>query len=93
MQIHGLGQIHGAQPTQAPHRTQAVQGTPQPDTWSGVDELDISPEADMVSRVQDLPDVRSDRIAEIRAQIADGTYETDAKLDVALGRLLDELSG
>jgi hypothetical protein len=30
-------------------------------------------------------------VAEIRAQLASGIYETDAKLDVAIGRLLDEI--
>ncbi|MDP6556758.1 MAG: flagellar biosynthesis anti-sigma factor FlgM [Pirellulaceae bacterium] len=38
-----------------------------------------------------MPDVRTDRVAELRAQIASGAYETDAKLDVALDRLLDEI--
>ena len=56
-----------------------------------VDQLDISQEADLVSRANSLPDVRADRVAELRAQIASGAYETDAKLDVALDRLLDEI--
>ena len=93
MEIHGLVHLHGAQPINGPHRTQAA-GPAQPtDAWMGVDELDISQEADLVSRVRDLPDIRADRVAEIRAQIAEGVYETDEKLDIALGRLLDELSG
>jgi negative regulator of flagellin synthesis FlgM len=58
-----------------------------------VDELDISQEADLVGRVEDLPDIRADRVAEIRAEIAAGVYDTDEKLDIALGRLLDEMSG
>jgi len=93
MQIHGLSQVHGAQPVQGPHRTQASTATAQTDGWNAVDQLDISHEADAVSRVRDLPEIRADRIAEIRAEIAAGTYETDEKLDLAVGRLLDELSG
>ena len=72
---------------------QATEATQQADSWLGVDQLDISPEAELVSRVRDLPDVRTDRVAELRAQIATGVYESEAKLDVALGRLLDELAG
>jgi negative regulator of flagellin synthesis FlgM len=72
---------------------QPAEATQQTDSWLGVDQLDISPEAEMVSRVRDLPDVRTDRVAELRAQIATGIYESEAKLDVALGRLLDELAG
>lgn len=36
-------------------------------------------------------DIRTDKVAEIRAQIEAGTYEDDKKLDVAVDRLLDEL--
>ena len=93
MQIYGLSHLHGAQPISGPHRTQAAEATQQADSWLGVDQLDISPEAELVSRVRDLPDTRADRVSELRAQIASGVYESDAKLDVALGRLLDELAG
>ncbi len=36
-------------------------------------------------------DVRVDKVADIRAQIEAGKYETDEKLDLATDRLLDEL--
>ena len=58
---------------------------------SHVDELDISPEADLVSRAREVPDVRQELVARIREEIQAGTYETDAKLDVAMDRLLDEI--
>ena len=58
----------------------------------GADQLDISREADMVSRLRDIPDIRADRVAEIRAAIEAGTYETPDKMEVAVGRLLDEMS-
>jgi negative regulator of flagellin synthesis FlgM len=93
MQIHGLAHVHGAQSINGPHRTQAAGPAQQTDAWTNVDELDISQEADLVSRVRDLPDVRADRVAQLRAEIAAGVYETDEKLDIALGRLLDEMSG
>jgi hypothetical protein len=31
-------------------------------------------------------------VQDIRAALADGTYETDEKLDIALERLLDEIA-
>ncbi len=93
MQIFGVSHLHGAQSITGPHRMQPAEATQPTDSWLGVDQLDISPEAEMVSRVRDLPDVRTDRVAELRAQIATGVYESEAKLDVALGRLLDELAG
>ena len=44
-----------------------------------------------LDQVRHLPDVRTDRIDAIRSAIRDGSYETDAKLDVAVGRLMDDL--
>jgi anti-sigma28 factor (negative regulator of flagellin synthesis) len=37
-------------------------------------------------------DIRADKVAAIKAQIEAGTYEDDKKLDVAVDRLLDDLS-
>jgi negative regulator of flagellin synthesis FlgM len=92
MQIHGVHHLHSAQSIQGPHRTKAAESVPMTDTWLGVDQVDISAEAEMVSRVHDLPDIRADRVAQVRAEIAAGIYESGDKLEVAVGRLLDELS-
>ena len=93
MQINGPSNIHGAQSLQGPQRTQGVAGKQPASATQGADQVDISPEADLISRVRDVPDVRADRVAEIRQQIEAGTYETAEKLDIAVGRLLDEISG
>jgi negative regulator of flagellin synthesis FlgM len=37
-------------------------------------------------------EIRGAKVASIKSQIAAGTYETDAKLDAAIDRLLDDLS-
>ena len=92
MQIHGPTQVHGAQSVNAPHRTQAPRSAARTGHVAGADQLDISREADMISRVREVPDIRADRVAEIRAAIEAGTYETPEKLDIAVGRLLDEIS-
>jgi negative regulator of flagellin synthesis FlgM len=36
-------------------------------------------------------DIRADKVAQVKAQIAAGTYEDDKKLDAASDRLLDDL--
>ncbi len=36
-------------------------------------------------------DVRAEKVGEIKAQIEAGTYEDDAKMDVAVDRMLDDL--
>ena len=92
MQIHGTTQVHGPQSINAPHRAQAPQKAAQTGYATGTDQLDISREADMVSRARELPDIRAERVAELRAAIEAGTYETADKLDIAVGRLMDEIS-
>lgn len=91
MEIYGLGRIDSAQAIRGPHQAQAIQPRAITEPLGHVDQVDISPVAEMVSRVGDLPEIRADRVAEIRAQLAAGVYETDAKMDIALGRLLDEI--
>jgi negative regulator of flagellin synthesis FlgM len=93
MQIHGPAHLHGAQPVNSPHGVRASRPAAAPESLAGMDQLDISREADLVSRAREVPGVRADRVAEIRAAIEAGVYETADKLDIALGRLLDELSG
>ncbi len=91
MQIHGATHVHSAQPINAPHHARTAQPAAKQNA-AVVDQLDISREADIVSRVHELPDIRADRVAELRASIQSGAYETADKLDVALDRLLDEFA-
>ena len=93
MQIHGPSNVHGPQPINPPHRTQGAARSAGTSQTQQTDQLDISHEADMVSRAREIPSIRSERIAAIRAQIEAGTYETEQKLEIAVGRLLDELAG
>ena len=92
MYIYGTAHVHAAQPLSAPHRAGAAQAPTSSPYSGGVDQLDISPEADFVAQARDLPEIREDRVASIRAQIEAGTYDTPEKLDIALSRLLDEIA-
>jgi len=92
MYIYGSSQIHAAQPISAPHRMTPSQAQSGVRSFGGVDQLDISPEADFVAQARDLPEIREDRVAALKAQIQNGTYETGDKLDMALSRLLDEIA-
>ena len=93
MQINGTSNAHGPQSLNGPQRASSAAASKASKPMHGADQIDISPEAELVGRVNDLPEVRADRVAEIRQQIEAGTYETEAKLDLAVGRLLDELAG
>jgi negative regulator of flagellin synthesis FlgM len=92
MYIYGTSQVHAAQPIAPPHRMAPTQATSGTASSLGVDQLDLSPEVEFAAAVRDLPDIREDRVAAIRAEIARGTYETPEKIDIALSRLLDEIA-
>ncbi|MEL7500067.1 MAG: flagellar biosynthesis anti-sigma factor FlgM [Planctomycetota bacterium] len=70
---------------------QSKTATTQNPTSMPVDQLNISAEAQLMSAQATTGEIRSDRVAELRAQIASGQYETSEKLDVAIGRLLNEI--
>ena len=91
MQIYGPSQLHGPQAISAPHGTRPAQPTTRPEAAQITDEVNLSEAAQLVEQVQQLPDIRADRVEAVRQQIAAGTYETSGKLDAALDRLLDEI--
>jgi anti-sigma28 factor (negative regulator of flagellin synthesis) len=54
--------------------------------------LDISEAGQIAGRLADVPDIRADRVQELRAAILNGSYETEDKLSTAVDRLLDEIA-
>ena len=92
MQINGPSHIHGAHQVNPAEAARFAQPTQETSGLTGGDEVSISVEADLLARINELPDIRQDRVDQIRAEIAAGTYETDEKLDTAIARLLDEIA-
>lgn len=94
MQIYGPSQVNGTQSISAPHfnRTNAPAASNTPASIDTTDELQLSPAAELAGKLSDIPEVRWDRVNTIKAAIADGTYMTDDKMNVALDRLLDEIA-
>ena len=96
MQIYGPYRVSTTQTNAAAQRSQPqkpADAAPKP-TANPVDQLDLSTSnrIDSTSQIAGNGEIRIDRVAEIRRQIADGTYETPEKLDAALDRLLDQLA-
>lgn len=92
MHIYGPSQIHGPHPLSGPHQVRSAPPAQRSASAYPVDEIQISDQARLVEEAGQLPDIRLDKVNELRAQIAAGTYETADKLDVALDRLLDEIA-
>ena len=92
MQVNGPSNVHGAQPINSSNAAGSTEQATQASQPGGADEVSISQEADFLSRIADIPDIRQERVDAIRAEIANGTYESDDKIDIAVARLLDEIA-
>ena len=91
MQIYGPSHVHGPHQLQGPHWNRPA--TPATDASAAptVDHVDISPAAEAAVQATETGDIRTDLVARIRGEIANGTYETAEKLDAAVDRLLNEI--
>ena len=56
------------------------------------DKVQLSHVNQMLATLKAGGDIRADKVAAIRAEIEAGKYETDAKLDKAIDRLIDDLA-
>jgi anti-sigma28 factor (negative regulator of flagellin synthesis) len=58
---------------------------------SSSDKLELSGVSHLLKTLKSN-DIRTDKVASVRAQIEAGTYENDDKMNVAIDRLLDDLT-
>ena len=79
-------------PTLEPHSRTARTETHTDTTTRGEDQVELSDAAQLLSKIADLPDIRQDLVDRVKASIADGTYESDAKADAAIDSLLDDIA-
>ena len=93
MNIFGVFSTQGSQGLAAVKGVEAMKAT-EVAARQGVgtvhDAVTLSTEA--VRAAEGTSDIRMDRVAAIKAAIADGSYETPEKLDIALDRLLERLA-
>jgi flagellar biosynthesis anti-sigma factor FlgM len=54
------------------------------------DRIELSDHARLLDRLRQMPDVRQDRVDRIRAAIARGGYDNDARLNSAIERLIEQ---
>ena len=94
MNIWGVTSTQGSQGLNALKGVEAAQST-QAAMQQGVAEVHdaVTLSVDAVRAAESTGDIRFDRVNAIRAAIADGSYETPEKLDMAIDRLLDRLGG
>ena len=92
MDVSGIGSVSGATPARAVSPTAPVS---QPEAASSVtaprDELEISSAGKMLDRMSETPEIRAERLAEIKEAIENGAYDTDEKLEAALSKMFGSL--
>jgi len=105
MDIMGPTGVGGAGPVDPRKRIERTERSEKPSEVSAprsADKVEISGQTEAPDKaahveqlnalLRDVPDVRAERIAEIRKEIEAGTFETDTRIDGAIDRLLDELA-
>ena len=83
----GLGMVKGLEATKA--ADQITETTARQGVGQVHDAVSLSTEA--VRAAEGSSDIRMDKVASIKAAIADGSYDTQEKFDIALDRLLERL--
>jgi Anti-sigma-28 factor, FlgM len=63
---------------------------PAPPSRPG-DRVELSDHARYLDRLRQLPDTRIQHVDSIRRAIADGSYDTDEKLGVAIDELINDI--
>lgn len=91
MEIYGPASVHGPHGVKPPHGQRAAQAPAATQVQSTEDQLDLSEAGQIAARLSEATNVRQDRVAEIRAELAAGTYETPQKLALALDRMIDQV--
>jgi len=92
MQIRGTSNIQTTSQVNFSNKVQTVESQSVATQLDTADHVDISSEAQMLASMNDISDIRAERVAEIREQIETGQYESADKMDAALDRMLDELA-
>src|SRR5690349_10428314 len=93
MEVRGLSSARPAMPISRPETTSRPAEAAPAGPTSPKDEVEISAVSKMLDDASRTPGVREQRLAQIKAAIEAGTYETPEKLEIALDRMLDQLNG
>lgn len=91
MDVRGIGSVPGNGPVRPTTNPPVTRETTVAKPQFPRDELQISAAGKMLEQASQNSDVRQERLAQIKAAIENGTYDTDEKLEAALGRMFDSM--
>jgi negative regulator of flagellin synthesis FlgM len=91
MEVRGLSSASPMSPINRPDSTPGLEKSQPAGPTSPKDEVEISAVGKMLDDASRTPGIREQRLAEIKAAIEAGTYETPEKLELALNRMVEQL--
>jgi len=65
-------------------------GSLKPTEEKPADQVEISPIALYMQQISQLPEVRTEKVEAVRKALADGSYDIEGKLPLAVERFLDD---
>ncbi|XAL97932.1 flagellar biosynthesis anti-sigma factor FlgM [Phycisphaeraceae bacterium D3-23] len=88
-----ISPIHRPSPT----TLDAVAKTARPDTPAKAsarkdDRVELSNHARLLSKLNELPDIREGLVESVKAEIEAGRYETDERIEAAIEALVEDLA-
>ena len=89
--INGIGGHNPIQKIVAQPVQKQLPATPATANKAIADKVQLSHVNQMLATLKSGGDIRADKVNAIRAQLKAGTYESEAKLDAAIDRLIDDL--
>ncbi len=88
LSIASLGRTESASAVQVEARE-----APEAPRRRGSDRVEVSDMARLLSKLNEMPEVRRELVDRVRDEIDRGKYMTDEKLELAIDGLVDDLTG
>jgi len=89
MNIHGIASTVGPQSVEQVGAVNSASAPAEPSALNDV--VEISTAAKLAAKIHEIPDIRADLVAQVKAQIEAGTYETPERIDATINRLMEDL--
>ena len=58
-----------------------------------LENINTTPIGQVLKKIASLPEVRKEKILDVRRQLTEGEYSLNERLDIALEKVLDDLAG
>src|SRR5205809_165880 len=91
MEVHGPTSVGATVPINHTRPAAEVEQAVPAKVSSPQDEVDISAVGKMMENASRTPGVREERLAQIKAAIEAGNYDTPEKLELALSRMVEQV--